>query len=168
MAKNPDADRADTPDLHRAFPSVFPAGAAVFALTLWFLTGCADTAPIGLKISIPHTPAQQRRVITLANYFEFNPSHVSPRYHLPAGRYVATYEDANDINFPAPSKIQEKRIVGTFDLDGGLYLTKSTPHQLRVYCETQPGGFSPFETYPLPNEFLAAQGRYWSIEPPLN
>lgn len=148
--------------------ALFAIRSTVSAFGILVLASCADTGAIGLRTGIPHTPAQQKRTITLTNYFEFNPSHVSPRYHLPAGQYVATYEDANAIYFPAPSKIKEKRIVGTFDLAGGLYLTKSVPHQLRVYCEFQPGGFSPYETFAVPSEFVAGQGHYWSIDPPLN
>lgn len=131
-------------------------------------TGCADSGPVGLKWAVPRTPAQQQRRIVLMNYFEFNPSHTSPRYHLPAGRYVAGYEDNNAIYFPAPGKILEKRLIGTFPLDGGLYLTKSPPHQLRLYCAMQPGESNPIETFPLPSAFLNAEGRYWSVEPPLS
>lgn len=77
--------------------SVLALGLAVFCFS-----NCTDSGAFGLKTSLPDGRAQEQRTITLANYYEFNPSHTSPRYHLPAGRYVATYEDANGTYFPAP------------------------------------------------------------------
>ena len=129
--------------------------------------GCAGDVPISLQATIPHTRAVEQRAITLTTFFEFNPSHVSPRYHLPAGRYMAAYEDQSGVYFSAPSKIIEKRIVGTFELEGGLYLPKGPQPRLRVYCALNPGSGGPWQKFDLPPAFLAAEGRFFFIQPPL-
>jgi hypothetical protein len=122
----------------------------------------------GLQARLPTTPAAEQRSVTLNTFFAFNPSHFSPRYRLPAGRYQAAFEDEHFIYFPAPAKLREVRMgFASFEYDGGLYLVKGPHRRWGLYCSMDIGGGGPWQKFDLPAEFLAAEGRTFFIEPPL-
>jgi hypothetical protein len=144
---------------------------AQLALLLASISICAscstNSSIIGFRAKLPKTPAAEQRTIILKTYFEFNPSHVSPRYRLPAGEYRATAEDEHGIYFAAPEKLIQKRIVGIFEYEGGLYWAKGRHPRLKFYCSMDPGGGGPWDVFDLPPEFSEAEGRTFFVEPPL-
>ncbi len=119
--------------LKQQVQTAFPIRPIVLLLIAAATLGC--TPPV--QRVRPDTAIQGRSVrfaaIQVNAPFTFRPALYSVTY--PAGIYLARFEDAEGVYFPAPEPLVAQTLAGTKSLNGGLYVLKNSWSGFRAYVE---------------------------------
>lgn len=83
-------------------------------------------------------------------------------YYLPPGIYEAESEDADGVFFKAPQGAKSLSLLGSVDVDGGIYLPKIGRKHVRGYAYL--GVLVGHSHYILPDDFFATYGKNWGIK----